>query len=130
MRAILVDDDDAGTRTLMKEALSEVSGWVVTVVNDGSRVLETLETVHPDLIVLDVRMPGLSGLEVNRMLRERGCWVPVLFVTAEGRWRQTVDGPHRWLMKPFDIDDLIGTAAALLDQEPPDDGDIDGVGRH
>ena len=121
MRVILVADDDAGARAVLAEALAEVPGWVVTAVGDGTAVLDLLETVHPSLLVLHVRMPGLSGLDVYRLLRERGSRVPVLFVTAEERWRRhAVEGPHRWLMKPFDLDDLIGSAAALLGQEPPE----------
>src|SRR5690348_3974399 len=80
MKAILVAEDDASARELVKDALSEVPEWVVTAVEDGAKLLEMLGTVNPSLIVLDVNMPGLSGLEVYRLLRqaEGGSSVPVL----------------------------------------------------
>ncbi|HKC73898.1 MAG TPA: response regulator, partial [Chloroflexota bacterium] len=84
MKAILVVEDDQATRLLLRDTLSEVEGWVVTVVEDGAKALEALNSVQPHLIVLDVNMPGLDGLAVYRLLRERAnlAEVPVLFVTA------------------------------------------------
>jgi two-component system response regulator MprA len=123
VKAILVVEDDQATRTLLKDALSAVEGWVVTAVADGAKALEALSSVQPHLIVLDVNMPGLDGLEVYRLLRARGglAEVPVLFVTAEPPASlDGVHGPHRYLAKPFDVDDLLVAAAALLGVEPPD----------
>jgi DNA-binding response OmpR family regulator len=123
MKAILVVEDDQATRTLLRDTLSEVEGWVVTVVEDGAKALEALNTVQPHLIVLDVNMPGLDGFEVYRLLRERAGLeeVPVLFVTAAPpASMDDMTGRHRYLAKPFDVDDLIAAAAEMLGVEPPD----------
>ena len=123
MKAILVVEDDQATRILLRDALSEVEGWVVTVVEDGAKALEALNNVQPHLIVLDVNMPGLDGLEVYRLLRERAglAEVPVLFVTAAPPASMDgMTGQHRYLAKPFDVDDLIVAAAEMLGVEPPD----------
>jgi DNA-binding response OmpR family regulator len=120
-KAILVAEDDSAARALVKDALSEVPQSVVTAVADGAMLLEMLATVHPDLIVLDVNMPGLSGLDVYRLVRERenGAMVPVLFVTAEEHTRaKDLQGPFRWLTKPYEVDDLVRTAAELLGVDP------------
>ena len=123
MKAILVVEDDQATRTLLRDALSEVEGWVVTVVDDGAKALEALTNVQPHLIVLDVNMPGLDGLEVYRLLRDRAglAEVPVLFVTATPPAPiDGMTGQHGYLAKPFDVDDLIAVAADLLGVEPPE----------
>jgi two-component system phosphate regulon response regulator PhoB len=120
-KTILVAEDDGAARALVKDALSEVPQSVVTAVEDGAMLLEMLSTVHPDLIVLDVNMPGLSGIDVYRLIREREgiSTVPVLFVTAEEHARaKELQGPFRWLTKPYDVNDLVRTAAELLDVDP------------
>ena len=116
MKAILVAEDDKAARALLKDALSEVEGWVVTAVENGAKLLDLLDTVQPHLIVLDVNMPGISGIEVYRLVRERTAFeVPVIFVTAEQPRRASeLSGSFRWLAKPFDVDVLIGTAVNLL----------------
>lgn len=119
MKVILVAEDDKAARGLLKDALSEVEGWVVTAVENGAKLLELLDTVQPQLIVLDVNMPGISGIEVYHVVRERTtAEVPVIFVTAEqARRAGELDGSFRWLAKPFDVDVLIGTAADLLGED-------------
>lgn len=116
-------DDDRATRTLLKDALSEVEGWIVTAVEDGALALEMLNSVQPHLVVLDVNMPGIDGLELYRLLREREglTGVPVLFVSAApAEAVHKLDGHVHYLPKPFDVDNLVGTAATLMGVEPPD----------
>lgn len=123
MKAILVVEDDRATRALLKDALSETDGWVVTAVEDGAHALETMNNVQPHLIVLDVNMPGIDGLELYRLLRERDglAEVPVLFVTAAPRETiNQLDGAYRHLPKPFDVDELVAHAAELMGVDPPD----------
>ena len=72
MTVILVADDDAGTRDLLRGALATVDGWVATAVVDGATVLRLLDRVQPDLIVLDVTLPGLDGVAVYQLLRAYG----------------------------------------------------------
>src|SRR5438552_12636502 len=90
MKAILVADDDAGTRALLRDTLATVVGWVATAVVGGAAVLRLLDSVQPDLIVLDVTLPGLDGVAVYQLLRAcaHHCTVPVLFLSGEARPRE------------------------------------------
>lgn len=122
-KAILVAEDDATARTLLVDMFGEIAGWVVTAVEDGAKALAVLETLQPDLIVLDVNMPGLDGISVYRQLRERRGMseIPVLFVTGEQRPRRDdLDGAYRWLAKPWNVTDLLSAAAELLGTDPAD----------
>jgi DNA-binding response OmpR family regulator len=121
MHAILVAEDDNAIRRLLVMALSEREGWAVTAVPDGSALLQALDSLRPDLILLDVNMPGLDGIDAYRLLREREglAQVPALFVTvAAGRVREErLAGPHDCLPKPFDLDDLLGRVEAMLGEQ-------------
>jgi DNA-binding response OmpR family regulator len=121
MYAILVAEDDSAIRRLLAVALGEHEGWAVTTVPDGSGLLQALDSLRPDLILLDVYMPGPDGIEAYRLLREREglAQVPVLFVTvAARRVREArLDGPHDCLPKPFDLDDLLGRVEAMLGEQ-------------
>jgi len=120
-KAILVAEDDATARGLLVEVLSDIGGWIVTAVDDGAKALAALDTLHPDLILLDVNMPGLDGITVYRQLRTLPGMadVPVLFVTGEPRPRDAAfTGPCRWLAKPWNITDLLTAAAELLGGDP------------
>lgn len=118
MPAIVVAEDDEAIRTLLLEALGERDGWVATAVRDGERLLEALDSLRPDLILLDVNMPGLNGIEAYGLLRQRKGMeeVPVLFVTVvtETVRRAHLTGPHEILAKPFNLDDLLARVEALL----------------
>ncbi len=114
-KAILVVEDDQAVRYLLTESLSETEGWSVTAVEDGAKALAVLDTIRPDLVILDVRLPGMDGFEVYRLIRERAdmAEVPVLFASAERRPRaDKLVGPFQWLRKPFD---LAGLDAAVTD---------------
>jgi CheY-like chemotaxis protein len=76
---------DGTVRALPKDALSEVPGWVVPAVANGPAILEMVETLQPSQIALDRHMTGPNEIAVYRLLRERGCGVSVLQVTAEDR---------------------------------------------
>ncbi len=119
--AVLVVDDDATIRMLLTDAFVDRGGWSVTAVADGPAALAALGTLRPALIVLDVSLPGLDGIAVYRLLRQREGMgaVPVLFVTAANRTRADgLEGPFRWLSKPFRLADLDAAVDALLELGP------------
>lgn len=121
-QTILAADDDAAIRALLEDVLSEPAGWQITTVSNGHALLAALDTLRPHLILLDVNMPGLSGLEVYRRLR--ACpdltQAPVLFVSAASRPCATaLDDRAGWLAKPFAIGQLLSAAAALMGVAPP-----------
>ena len=88
---ILIVDDEPNVRLVFRTAL-ESAGYETSTAGDGETALEVLERAPADLVVLDLHMPGLSGMEVLRRLRDAGNEVPVIFVTAHGRVPNAVAG--------------------------------------
>src|SRR5690349_6573006 len=104
-------------RAALKRAL-ELGGFGVTLAADGSEGLLSAEQLRPDLVVLDILMPGVDGLEVCRTLRARGDRTPILMLTARDAVADRVEGLEAgaddYLVKPFDLDELIARLRALL----------------
>lgn len=88
---ILVADDEASIRDLLTTAL-EFVGYDVQVVADGHGALRMITEFAPELVVLDVSMPGPDGLEVCRRMRANGVTTPVIFLTARDGIDDTVSG--------------------------------------
>lgn len=113
---LLVVDDEAGILRLMKLELS-AQGFRVVTANDGETAVRLAEEHRPDAVLLDVMMPGLSGLEVMRRLRERSN-VPVLLVTAKDKDTDKVRGlelgADDYIVKPFNPDELGARVRAVL----------------
>src|SRR6516225_9424748 len=109
---ILVVDDDPGQRSLLNSFLKS-QGFETVVVDSGERALETLRGGKISMMISDVRMPGLSGLETLRQARKENIMVPVLLVTAFTDVRDAVaamrDGAVNYLAKPIDLDELLTT---------------------
>lgn len=114
---ILVVDDDAPVRRMLRRSLL-AEGYEVAEAADGGAALAALERRMPDLVVLDVTMPGVDGLAVSRRLRARGNPVPILMLTArdalEERVRGLDAGADDYLVKPFDLDELLARARAVI----------------
>lgn len=113
---VLVIDDDQNITSFLKRALS-YAGFVVDVANSGQTGLERALVNPPDLVILDVRMPGLDGLEVCRRLRAADA-VPILMLTAKDEVADRVAGLEHgaddYLLKPFALEELIARLRALL----------------
>jgi DNA-binding NtrC family response regulator len=109
---ILVVDDDPGQRSLLDSFLQS-QGFATTLADSGERALEVVAAEKFDLMISDVRMPGLSGLDTFRRLRSQGVTMPVLLVTAYADIREAVgamrDGALNYLAKPIDLDELLVT---------------------
>ena len=107
---ILVVDDDAGQRSLLQSFLTG-QGFRVLAVESGERALAALRDERFSMMVSDVRMPGLSGLETLRQARQEHGFFPVLLVTAYADIREAVDairdGAVNYLAKPMDLDELL-----------------------
>ena len=117
---ILVVDDDAAVRESLRRAL-RLEGFDVELAGDGAEALQRLESdgdEHPDLVVLDVLMPNVDGLEVCRRLRRTGSRVPVLMLTARDEVRDRVAGldagADDYVVKPFALEELLARVRALL----------------
>ncbi len=109
---ILIVDDDRGQRSLLNSFL-QGQGFDTVTVDSGERALETLRTGKIDMMISDVRMPGLSGLETLRLARKEHATLPVLLVTAFTDVRDAVaamkDGAVNYLAKPIDLDELLAS---------------------
>ena len=109
---ILIVDDDAGQRSLLDSFLRG-QGFDTLVVDSGEKALETLRSQPVNMMISDVRMPGMTGLETLRRARTEHTILPVLLVTAYADIRDAVgamrDGALNYLAKPIDLDELLVT---------------------
>jgi CheY-like chemotaxis protein len=118
-RRILIVEDDQGARRLYCEALTR-SGFRVDQAHNGFQALEKAIELAPDLIVTDIAMPGLDGIELCRRIRAdpRTCDIPLLAITGyqDRRYpdRARLAGADRVLTKPFGADLLVQEARSLL----------------
>ncbi|MBV9473476.1 MAG: response regulator transcription factor [Solirubrobacterales bacterium] len=114
---VLVVDDDPPLRRMLARTLS-AEGYEVTVAGDGGGALAEAERTAPDVIVLDVAMPGLDGLTVARRLRSKGLPTPILMLTARDAVPDRVAGLEAgaddYLVKPFAVQELIARLRALI----------------
>jgi two-component system response regulator MprA len=115
--AILVVDDDAPIRRMLERTLV-AEGYRVVTAADGGAALATMERSVPDLLVLDVGMPGVDGLAVCRRARARGLATPILLLTARDAISDRVNGldagADDYLVKPFATEELLARVRALL----------------
>ena len=117
MVSVLVVDDDVLIRRMLERTLT-AEGYRVEGAADGGAALAAVERAVPDLVVLDVAMPGLDGLAVCRRLRRLGLAVPVLLLTARDAVSDRVagldSGGDDYLVKPFASEELLARIRALL----------------
>ena len=113
---LLVDDERAITDYLAP--MLERAGFAATVAHDGNAALQEIGKLRPDLVVLDVIMPGLDGREVCRRLRAAGDWTPVIMLTQVNTTADKVlsleEGADDYLCKPFEPQELIARIRAAL----------------
>jgi two-component system, OmpR family, response regulator MprA len=125
---ILVVDDERAGRDSLRRAL-ELEGYDIELAGDGREALALLQNgadSQPDVVILDVLMPGLDGLEVCRRLRASGNHVPVLMLTARDEVESRVSGldagADDYVTKPFALEELLARVRALLRRRTNGDG--------
>jgi two-component system, OmpR family, response regulator len=114
---LLIAEDDADLRQVLSDLLQQ-SGYSVDKCSDGTAALSALLTGQYALGIVDIGLPGLSGLELVRALRNRGASIPILIVTARDALNDRVGGldagADDYLVKPFDLQELQARVRALL----------------
>lgn len=125
--AVLVVDDDAAIRRSLERGL-RLSGFRVRTADGGPEALAAIRQTPPDVLVLDVSMPGMSGIEVCTRLREDGQDLPVLMLSALDETADRIAGLQAggddYLVKPFALPELVLRLRALLRRRPPVDRDV------
>jgi DNA-binding response OmpR family regulator len=135
--SVLVVDDDPTVSDVVRRYL-ERAGYQVTLAADGEAGLSAHERVRPDLVILDLMLPGLDGLEVCRRIRQRSGQVPIIMLTALGEEMDRITGlqlgADDYVTKPFSPRELVLRAQSVLRRaqrpaqpvhEPMRDGDLE-----
>src|SRR5262245_29856854 len=123
-RILIVEDEEA--LTLLLRYNLEASGYEVEAVARGDEAEVRLKEAHPDLVILDWMLPGLSGIELCRRLRARPDTkaLPIILLTARGeeseRVRGLATGADDYIVKPFSVPELIARVSALLRRAAPE----------
>ncbi len=120
-RVLVVEDDDAIAQVLQRSLRME--GYEVRIAGDGVAALDEAHAFLPDLLILDLGLPRLDGVDVAKTLRESGDDVPILVLTArdgvEARVEGLDAGADDYLVKPFERQELLARLRALLRRRPP-----------
>ena len=128
MKTVLVVDDEPVLRFLMREILQD-EGYAVIDAADGKTMLELLQGVQPDLVLMDVMMPGVDGREAYQALRSRADVpdLPVVMMSAAVQPGQLDPSIAAFLRKPFDLTELVELVAHLIGP-PHEDGKVKTTG--
>lgn len=119
---MLLAEDDRAIRHALERALT-LEGYAVTAVADGVEALAQAHRTPPDILVLDVMMPGIDGLQVCRVLRAEGDRTPILMLTALVETADRIAGldagADDYVVKPFDVEEVFARLRALLRRTSP-----------
>ncbi|WP_244172592.1 response regulator transcription factor, partial [Streptomyces europaeiscabiei] len=122
---VLLAEDDRAIRHALERALT-LEGYEVTAVADGVEALAQAHRNPPDVLVLDVMMPGIDGLQVCRVLRAEGDRTPILMLTALVETADRIAGldagADDYVVKPFDVEEVFARLRALLRRTGNPDG--------
>ncbi len=115
MKKILVVDDEESIRYLYKEELEE-EGFAVEVAKSGEEALEKVPLFKPDLVTLDIKMPGMNGIETLKRIRDLDRQIPIIMCSAYGEYKQdlTTWASDAYIVKCADLTELKTTIRRLL----------------
>jgi two-component system response regulator PhoP len=114
---VLVIEDELDLQTDIRQRL-ETEGYIVDTSGEGNEGLFFATEYPLDAAIIDIGLPGMSGIEIIQRLREQGHTLPVLILTARSRWQQKVEGLEAgaddYLVKPFQMEELLARLKALI----------------
>jgi DNA-binding response OmpR family regulator len=118
VKTILVVDDEESIRFLYREELED-EGYRVITASDGEEALRKLRKEAPDLVTLDIRMPGMDGIEVLHLIREMDKEIPVIMSTAYGEYRNNFNvwASDAYITKTANLDELKENISRLLGEQ-------------
>src|SRR5437764_6588945 len=119
-KAIVVVEDNEAIAELIKDLLNAEPDYQAVAVHDGALALDVIRSVKASLILLDIGLPGLDGLQIYDMIKDdpTTCGVPVIFITADpGNRDFRKRGIENYISKPFDLDNLLARVAEIC--RPP-----------
>jgi len=114
---VLVIEDETGLQADIRQRL-ETEGYIVDTSGEGNEGLFFATEYPLDAAIIDIGLPGISGIEIIQRLRDQGSTLPVLILTARSRWQEKVEGLEAgaddYLVKPFQMEELLARLKALL----------------
>ena len=120
---IVIVEDNEPVALLLREVLNDVPGYGAVSVGDAARALDVIAAVQPDLLIMDVDLPGLSGFDLLELVRRhpnpRVAEVQVLLISGGPYRDEAAQRQLAFLAKPFDLDEALDLIRRLLDRPPP-----------
>lgn len=119
MKTILIVDDQPGIRLLLKEVFSK-EGYEAIAAGSGKEALDKVQEACPDLVLLDMKIPGMDGIEILKRLKKSNPGVHVIMMTAYGELdliKESMNwGAERYFTKPFDVFEVRDAVKQLLEE--------------
>jgi len=117
MKRILIAEDEPKLREMLSELLTE-EGYEVSTAGDGEEAVEQIERLKPDLLLLDIKMPNMTGLDVMEAIRRSQPDLPIIISSAYGKMQSDMtvltSNVKAYLVKPVDVDELLETVESAL----------------
>lgn len=120
MKKLLFADDEESIRLLYQEEFQE-QGYEVILASDGFEALDKFNRYEPDLLVIDIKMPGMDGIELLQHVREKSREVPVILCTAYGEYKQNLEtwASDEYIVKSANLEGLQQKIEQLLQKKQP-----------
>lgn len=115
MGKILVVEDEENIRLLYKEELQDL-GYEVVQASNGREAIKKYDLHRPDLIILDIQLPGIDGIETMNIIRQKSKNVPIILCTAYGEYKQNLQtwASESYIIKSADLKELLSTVNKIL----------------
>ena len=115
MGKILVVEDEENIRLLYKEELQDL-GYEVVQASNGREAIKKYDLHRPDLIILDIQLPGIDGIETMNIIRQKSKNVPIILCTAYGEYKQDIKtwASESYIIKSADLNELLSTVNKIL----------------